>query len=80
MRGAASARSRPMSIATETAARVDVLAAAVRAIALALPDDAPRSVVERLQVELAALRPVSGAADAAAAGTLATVLRALARS
>lgn len=41
-----------MSTVFETAARVDVLAATVRAIALALPADAAMSAVDRLQVEL----------------------------
>lgn len=69
-----------MSTATETAARLDVLTAAVCAMATAMPSEAARAAVERLRDALASLRPTHGDADAAAAGTLAQVLAALARS
>ncbi len=68
---------RRMSTATETAARMDVLTAAVCAMALAMPPEAARVAGERLHALLANLNPAHGNADAAAAGTLAQVLTAL---
>lgn len=70
----------PMNTATETTARLDVLTAAVCAMAKAMPPDAARAAVGRLQVGLSSLKPMNGDADAAAAGTLAQVLAALVRS
>lgn len=60
------------------AARIDVLAAAVHALAATLPDEAARAAARVLQAELGTLKPLTPGADAAAAGELASVLRALA--
>lgn len=62
-----------------TDARLEVLAAALRALAQALPAHTATATAERLRARVGAMQPLAPAADAAMAAELALMLAALDR-